>query len=227
MEFSLGSFVDTLRQVIYDNFPTAKSLTNPSGSEKHPNRSGHAKDVVFMNLNPIHTLDTITFDIGSNAGEELYPHYHILEDSEIIHKKGKGTQSSKGSQDKISDKRARDYGIVKWNGKTYTQEYKKNVRGARSKRGGASANGYLVDSEGVVYKVRLNPQANFYENIYYKYIERAIDVAIPILCSTYGLKSRRTQNSGLSEEYALQENASAGLDYTGNIIDILDSFTEE
>ena len=227
MEFSLGGFVETLRQVIYDNFPTDKNYDREGLSKKHPGRSGHAKDIVFMNLNPIHTLDTITFDIGSNVGEELYPHYHILEDAEIIHKAGSGTKTSKGSQDKISDKRARDYGIVKWNGKTYTQEYKKNVRGARSRRGSASANGYLVDSDGVVYKVRLNPQANFYENIHYRYIERAIDLAIPILCSTYGLKSRRTKNGGLSEEYALQANASAGLDYTGNIIEILDSFVED
>lgn len=224
MEFDLSSFTNTLRQVIYDYFPYGP-LDNPNGTPKYPNRQGHVKDIAFMNLNPIHSFDTITFDIGSPQAEENYPHYHILEDSQVIHIKGKGTKQSKGSQDKISDKRARDYGIVKWNGKTYSQEYKKNVRGVRSKVSKSRQKAYFVDDQGVVYKTDIgNSTASTYVNIHYKYIEKSIEKAIPILCATYNLKALRVKNNDLGEEYGLQGQSDMGADYVGNIIDILDSF---
>lgn len=224
MEFTLNGFVDTLRQIIYDNFPYEPDDVNEI---KHKNRQGHIRDIAFLNLPMAYQQDSITFDIGSDMAEEKYPYYHILEDSQVIHIKGRGTKKSKGSQDKITNARARDYGKVSWNGKTYTQEYKKNVRGKRSQLGGARRKAYYVNDEGVVFKFVVNPQANTYANIHYKYIERAIDKAVPILEATYGLKHGRVKNVGLSEEYALQSNQESNLDFSTNIISALSSFMEE
>lgn len=226
MEFSINGFADTLREVIKDNFPYGVER-NPSGSLKHPNAPEHIRDVAFMRLPVVYQQDSVLFDIGSDFAEERYPYYHILEDSQVIHIRNKATKSSKGSQDKISNKRARDYGRVNWNGKTFTQEYKKNVRGKRSQLGNARRKAYYVNDEGVVFKFVVNPQANTYANIHYKYIERAIDKAVPILEATYGLKSARIKNTGLSEEYALQSNQESHLDFATNIISAISSFMEE
>lgn len=222
MEFSINGFADTLREVIYDNFPYGVER-NPSGSLKHPNAPEHIRDVAFMRLPVVYQQDSVLFDIGSDFAEERYPYYHILEDSQVIHIRNKATKSSKGSQDKISNKRARDYGRVNWNGKTFTQEYKKNVRGSRSKIG--SARQYYVDSNGVVY--RINEKANTYVNRHYKYIEKCIEIAIPILSANYGLKPMRVKNEGLSEEYSLQLNQDSGIDFGTNIISAISSFMEE
>ena len=223
MEYDLSAFANKIRDTLYDNFPLSKSLRNKSGSLKHPNRKGHARDYAFKNLPMIHTQDTITFDIGSPNAELNYPHYHILEDAEVIRIRGKGTKTSKGSQDKISDKKARDYGRVSWNGKTYTQEYKKNVRGIRSKTGKAKQ--YFVDSNGVAHVI--NETASSYVNIHYHYIERTLNATLSFIANEMGLKMLRTQNTGLGDEAQLQANADAGIDFVGNIIDTLSSYMEE
>lgn len=229
-EFNLEDFVKDLRQVIYDNFPFSDDKLYLSSwgvlqtnEQKHPNAPLHIRDVAFMDLHVFRELNTFTFDIGSSLAEEKYPYYHILEDSETIHISGRGTKTSKGSQDKISDKKARDYGRVNWNGKTYTQEYKKNVRGMRSKIGRARQ--YYVDSSGQVF--RINEKSNIYKNVHYRYIERTLDSTLPFIAQTFGLKMLATKNSGLEEEMALQTNMDMGLDTTSSIVDILQSFSEE
>jgi hypothetical protein len=221
-EFDLESFTNRLRELFYDNFPYG-SKTNPSGSQKHPKAPEHIRDVAFMRIPIIRSLDTYTFDIGNQVSEEKYPYYHILEDSQVIHIRNKGTKKSKGSQELISDKKARDYGLVKWNGKTYSQEYKKNVRGSRSRLG--KARRVFVTNDGQVYKI--NENANIYENIHYHYIEKMIDKAIPVLCQEFNMKQKRTQSTGLADEYQLQENSNSNLDFAGNIMEILSSFMED
>ena len=199
MEFDLKAFTDKIRQNLYDNFPYGP-LTNPKGSLRHPNRKGHTRDYAFMKLPLLYGENTISFDIGSPNAERDYPNYHILEDAQVIRTKGKGTKKSKGSQDKISDLKARDYGRVEWNGKTFTQEYKRNVRGSRSRQG--KARQFFVDSNGVVY--RINETANYYFNKHFKYIERTLDATLPFIAEEMGLKMRRTVDGDLLEEYNLQ-----------------------
>ena len=52
------------------------------------------------------------FEIGNDYAEENYPYYHILEDAEVIRKRGRGTSKSKGSQAQIEKLSQRDYGPV-------------------------------------------------------------------------------------------------------------------
>lgn len=224
MEFNLESFVNRLRQVIYDNFPTGPEPdVNPSGSLKHPNAPLHIKDVAFMDLPMSISDDQIVFDIGSAESEAKYPYYHILEDSQVIRVRGKGTKTSKGSQDKISDKQARDYGRVNWNGKTFTQEYKKNVRGVRSKIG--KSRQYFVDSDGQVF--RINEKSNSYVNRHYHYIERTLDETLPFVAQEFNLKPLRVQDTGLQEEWNMQQQSDMGFVSSMNILDIINSFRED
>ena len=213
-EFTLDGFVNRIREVLYDNFPYEDDEIN---KKKHKGRTGHIKDIAFKDLPVSVNMQTRTFDIGSEYAEMVYPYYHILQDSEVIHIKGHGTKGSKGSQDRISDKSARDYGRVTWNGKTFTQEYSKNVRGSRSRSG--KARRYMVDSNGVVYKINAN--ANTYVNIHYKYIDRILNETIPFIAQEFNLRPLRTKISGLGDEFAMQQEQDIE-----NITDILDSFTE-
>lgn len=222
MEFDLKAFTDKIRQNLYDNFPYGP-LNNPKGSLKHPNRKGHTRDYAFMRLPLAFQGDTITFDIGSTNAEKNYPNYHILEDAEVIRTKGKGTKKSKGSQDAISDLKARDYGRVEWNGKTFTQEYKRNVRGSRSRQG--KARQIFVDNNGVVY--RINETANYYYNKHFQYIERTLDATLPFIAQEMGLKMKRTIDSGLGEEYGLQANIDSNNDFATGIIESISSLMED
>ena len=219
----MSSFVQSLRDVIYDNFPYGPLYNKNGISKKHPNRTKHVRDAAFKDLPVVHELDRMIFDIGSPLTEENYPHYHILEDSEVIHIRNKGTTKSKGSQDKISDKKARDYGRVKWNGKTYSKEYARNVRGSRSRLGNARQT--YVDSNGVVY--RINETANTYANIHYHYIERILDQTLTFIAQEFGLKMMRKQDGGLDEEAFMQENVDSGNDFATNIINAMESFMGE
>ena len=213
-EFTLDSFVDRIREVLYDNFPYEPDAIN---NKKHKGRTGHIRDIAFKNLPVSININSRTFDIGSDFAELVYPYYHILQDSEVIHIRGKGTKSSKGSQEQISDRSARDYGRVNWNGKTYTKEYDKNVRGSRSRSG--KARKYIVDANGVVYKI--NENANTYVNIHYKYIDRILTETIPFIAQEFNLRPLRVKVSGLDDEFAMQQEEDIE-----NITNILDSFTE-
>jgi hypothetical protein len=225
-EFTLDAFYNSLISYIANSFPYLND-EEVDGS-KHPNRNPlHLKDAVFDNLPNIVMNDQIIFDIGNPRLEETHPYYHILEDSEVIRKKNKGTKTSKGSQDQISDKGARDYGIVKWNGKTFTQEYKKNVRGARSKAQKATRRAFFVDSYGQVFRTQINKDAKYYLNIHYHYIEKAIDNAVPSLCAQFGLKPLRVKDTRLSDEYQMDQDTKAGFITPLNMLDIINSFGED
>ena len=221
-EFEINAFVDRIREMLYDNFPYfADDMEYRSSwgvmqtnKQKHPNREGHIRDIAFKNLPVGVNLDTRTFDIGSEYAEMVYPYYHILQDSETIHKRNQGTKSSKGSQRLISDKSARDYGRVKWNGKTFSQEYKKNVRGARSKK-----TKKLIYINGNYYEVGKD---DTYINIHYKYIDRILDATIPWIAHEFGLRILRKQDTGLGEEFESQREVDSQ-----TMLNILDSFTEE
>ena len=198
-EFSLLGFTNSIRQNLYDNFPYE---SDEMAIKKHKNRPLHIRDIAFMYL-PIDQSDnSIVFEIGSDYAEEYYPYYHILEDAQVIRKRGKGTKGSRGSQDKIKELSKRDYGHINFNGKTYSREYRKNVRGSRSRLGTATK--VVVGSDGKAYRV--NPNANYYANKHYQYIERTLDMVLPWIANEYGMKMGRTEITDLVEEYNTQES---------------------
>ena len=225
MEFSIDGFTQAIRDNLYDNFPYMdKPYMSSWGvlqtkEQKNPNRPLHIRDIAFGYLPTFNSGDQLYFDIGSDYAEEYYPYYHILNDAQVIHKRNKATKSSKGSQDKISKKSARDYGIINWNGKTFSREYQKNVRGARSRTSTATKKLVIVDSEGVVHKVKENEGADYYVNIHYKYIDRILDATIPFVAHEFGLTLKRKEDSGLAEEYAQQEET--------NLVNAIMSMMEE
>lgn len=221
-EFTLDSFYNSLISHLANGFPYMQD--EELDRKKHPKRNPlHLINAVFDNLPSAIMDNSIVFDIGSGRLENTHPYYHILEDSEVIQIRGKGTKKSKGSQDSISDKSARDYGVVKWGGKTFSQEYRRNIRGKRSRY--AKARQYIVDSDGQVFK--MNKDTTYYANIHYHYIEKAIDKAIPQLCSQFGLKSMRVQDTHLSDEWQMQQDTQLGVITPLNILDIFGSFEEE
>ena len=214
MEFSLDSFYQALVDNLRDNFPYM--FDDELDKDKHPNRNPlHLKNAVFDNLQMYRGEDSITFDIGNERLEQTHPYYHILQNSEVIRVRGKGTKKSKGSQDKVKELGKRDYERVSWNGKTFTKEYSRNVRGSRTRRD--SGRKVVVGTDGVVY--RINQNANYYVNIYYHYIDRILDTTLPWIAQELGLKMKRKEDTGLLEEMNTQED-----DKIGNILNILDSF---
>ena len=212
MEYEINSFVNRLRELMYARFPYEDEEIN---KRKHKNRLGHIRDVAFMN-NPVVYVDenTLYFDIGNTNAEEKYPYYHILEDAPFIRKRGKGTEKTKGSQAKVEVVGGkRDYGRVSWNGKTYSKEYSRNVRGNRATLMRFNADRY-INIGGKEY--RINKTANYYENTHYKYIEKMLNGGVnTTLASEFDMKLGRTESTGLEEEYQMQE---------GGILAILDSF---
>ena len=212
MEFTLQSFTQSIRQNLYDNFPYESDEIN---DKKHKDRPLHIRDIAFGYLPSVENGDTIYFDIGSDYAEENYPYYHILEDAEVIRKRGKGTKGSKGSQAEIKELGKRDYGRINFNGKTYSREYRKNVRGQRSRLGTATKT--VVGSDGKAY--RINANANYYQNKHFHYIERTLDMVLPWIAQEYGLKMGRTEITDLQSEYSEQESAD-------RIMNIMGSFEE-
>lgn len=214
MEFSLENFVKDIRQNLYDNFPYESDEIKQL---KHKKRPLHIRDIAFGSLPSVTNGNTIYFDIGSDYAEEFYPYYHILEDAEVIRKRGKGTKLSKGSQANVEVAGGkRDYGRISFNGKTYSREYRKNVRGERSRV--LKSTYKIVGSDGKVYKV--NKDANYYKNVHYHYIERILDNVLPWIASANGLRMGRTQLTSLEEEYQNQESED-------RIMNIINSFAEE
>lgn len=141
---------------------------------------------------------TISFNIGSDFMETNFPYYHILQQAPTIRKKGKGTIKTKGSQMYEKNVAKRDYEHVHWNGKTFTKEYEKNVRGGRINLNKTSMH---IDGQ------FLNMEQNQYLNMHYKYIDTILDNdVVDQLASTFGMKRRRTQDSGLIDEFAYQED---------------------
>ena len=106
-EFSLQGFTNSIRQNLYDNFPYENDETKMM---KHLKRPLHIRDIA-LGL-PYMSGNMFIFEIGNDYAEENYPYYHILEDAEVIRKRGRGTKLSKGSQAEISKLSERDYGRI-------------------------------------------------------------------------------------------------------------------
>lgn len=218
MEYSLALFVSKLKEWFIDSalFPYYE-ISKDSSTEygrskqysdaaKHPNRNPtHLKSVAKQCLETTTTSvseNIIEFNYGNAVMETNYPHYHILEDSQVIRKRGQGTTKTKGSQDSEKIFANRDYNRVNWNGKTFTKEYSRNVRGTRNRMKNVSHWG-MVDLQSH-YE---NRDASAYWNVHYKYIENILDQDVVIrLASYFGLKPARKQDTGLVEEFAYQEN---------------------
>lgn len=215
MEFELNDFTKRLRELMYDRFPNLPNRgINPSGTPKHGQHNEEIRNVAFKN-NPTYMLDENSngFEIGNEFSEEYYPHYHILEDSPYIRKRDKSTKKTRGSQASVEKLGERDYNIISFNGKTYSREYARNVRGARNRISKVSHWG--VDASGK--KVWINRESNSYLNEHYHYIENMLNGGIlDQLAIEYGLKRKRTQNTSLQEDYEAL-----------SLVDIINSTLEE
>lgn len=194
----MSAFVDSLRNEMYRSFPYEHEEIN---AKKHPNRIGHIRDVAFMNNAPtILDENTYVFEIGNIYAEETYPYYHILENTPYIRKRGRATTKSRGSQ-AIVEKGKRNYEKINWNGKTYSKEYTRNVRGSRDRTSKVSY--WATDYMGREYF--LNREANSYRNDHYLYIENMLNMFIlDNLAREYGLIRKRTIDSGFEEDYMSQ-----------------------
>lgn len=181
----IDTFTTLLRNMMYERFPYEDDAIN---LKKHKGRTGHIRDVAFMNLPILVNIDTRTFDIGSHFAESRYPYYHILQDAPVIRKKGKADARSRGSQANILPLGLRDYNKISFNGKTYSREYQKNVRG---KRASVLTNAILGKSDS-------------YLNVHYKYIDRMLDDICPLLANSIGA-TLKVSHSGLKDDFAVQE----------------------
>ena len=218
MDFVLGSFVDRLRELMYNRFPYLPDRgRNPNGTFKHGQYNEQIRDVAFKN-NPTYSLspNQFSFDIGNEYSEEHYPYYHILEDSPYIRKRDRGTRKTRGSQAKVEKLADRNYSFPTWNGKTFVQEYRKNIRGQRNRLGKVSR--WSTDNNGE--KIFINRESNSYLNEYYQYIERMLnDSILDTLAFEFNLKRARTEITGLEEELAMEWGESVS-----TILDIFQSF---
>lgn len=202
MEYDIRLFTGMLREYMYKLFPNLKDRgRNPSGSYKHKYDNKEIRDVAFMNLPVEFGEGIISFNIGDPNSESKYPYYHILQQAPVIRKRNKGTTKSKGSEMMYKNPAERDFERVIWNGKTFTKEYTKNVRGERNKvRDRATQRIYAYGQYG--YR---NKNAGSYLNIHYQYIDQMLDIIAPELAAQFNMKLARKQDSGLEEDFAFQE----------------------
>ena len=202
MDYNINDFVERLRIRMYYRFPVEKNIVN---LKKHKNRIKHIRDVAFMDNKVEYISDDIrVFDIGNEYAEKEYPYYHILEDAPVIHKRYEGTIKSKGSQAQIQDLSLRDYNKVNFNGKTFSKEYARNVRGKRKS---------VIDrSTRYVDGKKINLESKTYANVHYHYIENMLNAINPIIADEFGLKYARTSLSGLQTDYILGETETSYYD---------------
>lgn len=193
MEYSLDLFVSELRNVMYESadFPFESDLIN---LKKHPKRNLHIKDVAFKSNDTMFVDDDKrSFDIGNYYAEQDYPYYHILQDSPVIRKRGKATEKTRGSQAKVSELGKRDYNKISFNGKTYTREYAKNIRGKRNS---------IVDrSTQWNNGVKINKESINYKNIHYHWIDKVLDVSVHQVAYSFGGRVIASRNTSLEEDY--------------------------
>ncbi len=212
-EFDIKLFGEVLRDGIVVSIPVEPQFV---AQQKHGNLKENPRNPLQLSEQvrnefnkPLEMQNHVTyyFDLGSEKLEVIYPYYHILEDSEVIHKRGKGTKTSKGSQANISDRAKRDYGraerkIIFKEGKgkvSYYQEYRKNVRGKRSALKKETFK--IVNDDGVieyVEKVVGTKTSTTYINKHYHYIENNLESwLIPSLMNSFGLKRQRNKQTDL------------------------------
>ena len=213
--FTLNAFANKLIDLFVKspNMPDMKgAYTNKYGwtqldSSKHKKRPEprDLKSQIERSMNTTMSADLngegqISFNIGNEFMELNFPYYHILQQAPTIRKKGKGTKKTKGSQMYEKDKAKRDYELVHWNGKTFTKEYERNVRGGRLNLNKTSMH---IDGQ------FLNMDQNQYLNMRYKYIDTILDKdVVDQLALYFGMKRKRTQDTGLIDEFADQEGTS-------------------
>jgi hypothetical protein len=184
--------------------------------QKHPKREYNLKKSIenSMNASQLQMQDIISFDIGNEKMERENPYYHILENTPYIRKAYQGSEKSRGSQAKIENVGERNYERVDWNGKTFTQEYRKNIRGKRNRLDKVSR---WIYGDG--FRAYINRESNSYLNIHYQYIERILDSGIlETLASEQGLRVLRKKDLGLDEEYFSQFD-----EMPSNILEIIGS----
>jgi len=226
MEYTLENFTNLLLELMKTQFPYMHDKVKDEDAKKHPNREPlHLRNAVFDKLAVARNLNQNIFDIGNDTLERTHPYYHILQEAQVIRKANKGTKKSRGSQAKIQDVGKRDYtkitAEIKNDRIRYKQEYKRNVRGARSLIGSSSH--WTTSASGE--RVFVNREANYYENIHYHYIDNMLNNGIvDMLADTFGLKRKGTQFTGLADEYQMQTNIDEGVDDPTNLINILNSF---
>ena len=181
MAFDINVFASRLKELfvsspLFPNMP--ENYVNEWGvvqsdREKHKGREPlKLKDAVISSManSTIFVENEISFNIGNEQMEKTHPYYHILENAPVIRKRGKGTDKSRGSQAKIEDVGQRDYERVSFNGKTFTKEYAKNVRGKRNRIDNVTH--FVSDSRGN--RKMINREAGAYQNVHYMYIEKIL-----------------------------------------------------
>lgn len=211
MEYTIESFTIRLRELMYDNFPNLPERgINPSGTHKHKNNR-EIRDVAFKDNATIFSENTTIFEIGNENAERNYPYYHILQDSPVIRKRNKGTTKTKGSQAKVENLGQRDYGKVEWNGKTFTKEYQRNVRGKRNRLNSVSHWSTNANGE----RIWVNRESNAYINEHYHYIEKMFNEKgiLDTLANEFGMTRKRTINGGIQSDYAYESEHSNMFSY--------------
>ena len=223
MDFNLNDFTESIMG-LFINSPLMPNMngvyTNKYGytqtdDKKHKNRPSprDLKKRIEMSMHDSKMPfgeGGFMFDIGNEQLEQNFPYYHILQQAPTIRKAGKGTKKSKGSLANETHKSNLDYERVSWNGKTFTKEYSRNVRGSRVNHGRTTFK---------VGDTWYNTGANQYLNVHYQYIDKIIREIVPQLKDMYNLKLGKVESSGLAEEYAM------GVDMpTDMILDIFGSF---
>lgn len=162
MDFEILAFINELRSLFASAMPYTQDEERKAS--KHPNTPLHIKDVALLNNNVVRVDDdTAYFHLGNEEAESLYPYYHILDHAQVIKLAGKGTKKSNGSQAGLPAKE-RDFNIftittTKGGKEKINYEYKKNIRGRRSK----------IDDKGFA------KDRDSYVNIHYNYVENALD----------------------------------------------------
>ena len=195
-DFDLQTFANRLREELQNHFPYG------TGRPLSKMKKAHMRDLGFScNFNIQLTPNSLYFEFGNEQAERFTPHYHILEDAQVIHKPYRGTKKSRGSQQFV-DPSFRDYNIQKAvlkNGSLkvsrYT-EYRKNVDGKRSLVSKAQRrygkNGKVITE---------NANAPYYVNTHYHYIEDTLDtLVVPRLANEFGLtKVSQVEHYGFSD----------------------------
>lgn len=226
-EYSLTAFSQLLNDLLYKYFPYENNYLKRI---KHPDKPLHIRDVAFRENGIVYSPlgEQAIMDIGNERAERDYPYYHILEDAPVIKKPGHGTKKTKGSQAQIENLGKRDYGKIDFNGKTFTKEYTRNVRGKRLNLSKISH--YVEYDYGK--KVFINREAESYLNIWYHYIEKILNNRIvDELANKFELKRKRTQRTNLYDDWNYEQENQDLLSYDNidsygivDITEILDSY---
>lgn len=211
MEYTLSAFAERLAELVSNSnqipvmgdFYTDRNGHTQSDEKKHSKRPTprDLKSQIGLSIKNSfqQTNDIATFDIGNDKMEQYFPYYHILQQAPVIRKRGKATTKTKGSEAMYKNPKDRDYERVMWNGKTFTKEYSRNVRGSR-----INLNKTQMHLDGQF----LNTTASQYLNMNYEYLDKVSDEVANKIAQEFGMKLGRKKDSGLIDEFANQEGVS-------------------